>query len=307
MKLDEKIDQVAYKMGEKIDTVAYKQSHALSQMGEKIDMVAYKQSHVLSQASQQKVETGALFFITGGGAPLFCGFFVSPRIALTVNHSDMFNTAAGRAAFATILGCCPTLPPRTLEFELVSTDDVFDFSVLRLKAGQEDAPAFFDIPSYGAVVPGVDLGLVTMNIGSSVALGAPPQISQHRVSVSGLDRDGFFLYDGASTWRGDSGGALLFEEGFVVGLHLEVVDDKPTLSSGMPQHRHYGSKGGGTLKALSKDVAAVSDAVERVSEAASSSSKVCRALLLTHPRVLDAVAAAGGEGAPAGGGGGGAS
>ena len=284
-----------------------KMSHALSQMGEKIDLVVYKQSHVLSRASQHKVEAGALFYITGGGAPLFCGFFVSPRIALTVNHSDMFNTAAGRAAATTILGCCPTLlPPRTLEFELVSTDALFDFSVLRLKAGQEDAPAFFDIPSYGAVVPGVDLGLVTMSIGSGVALGPPPQISQHRVNVSGLDRDGFFLYDGASTWRGDSGGALLFEEGYVVGLHLEVVDDKPELPSGV-NPRHFGGKGGGTLKALSKDVAAFSDAIDRVSEAAGSSSKVCRALLLTHPRVLDAVKAAEWEGrAPAVGGGGGA-
>jgi hypothetical protein len=294
------------KLDEKIDLVASKQSLALRQMGEKIDMVTYKQSHVLSKASQQKVETGALFYIIGGGAPMFCGFFVSPRIALTVNHSPMFNTAAGRAASSTILGCCPTLlPPRALEFELVSTDAAFDFSVLRLKAGQEDAPAFFDIPSYGAVVTGVDLGLVTMSIGSGAALEAPPQISQHRVSVSGLDRDGFFLYDGASTWRGDSGGALLFEEGSVVGLHLEVVDDKPALPFGIPQPRHY--KGGGTLRALGKDVAAVSDAVERVSEAASSSSKVCRALLLTHPRVLMAVGAAGGGGrAPAGGGGGGA-
>ena len=68
---------------------------------------------------------------------------------------------------------------------------------------------------------------MTMSIGSGEVLGAPPQISQHRVNVTGLDQDGFFLYDGASTWRGDSGGALLFEEGFVVGLHLEVVDDKP--------------------------------------------------------------------------------
>ena len=68
-----------------------------------------------------------------------------------------------------------------------------------------------------------------------------------------------------------------------------MVDDKPTLPSGARQPRH---KGGGSLKALQKDVAAVSVAVERVSEAASSSSKVCRALLLTHPRVQEAVEAA---------------
>ena len=276
-------------------------------MAEKIDVVAYKQSHVLSKASQQKAETGALFYISGDDSPLFCGFFVSPRIALTVNHSYMFNTAAGLAANTTILGYAPTSPPRAFEFELAGADADFDFSVLRLKAGQADAPAFFDIPSFGAVQPGVDLGLVTMSIGSSAALEARPQISQHRVSVSGLDREGFFLYDGASTWRGDSGGALLFEEGCVVGLHLEVVDDKPALVTGAQLPSHLGGKGGGgTLKALREDVATISGAVERVSEAASSSSKVCRALLLTHPRVQKAVEAAKGEGgAPAGGGEGG--
>ena len=82
----------------------------------------------------------------------------------------------------------------------------------------------------------------------------------------------------------------------MVGLHLEVVDDKPELPSGAKPPCHFDSWGGGTLEALSKDVAAFSD-VDRVSEAASSSSKVCRALLLTHSRVRVAVTAAGGGGA----------
>ena len=172
---------------------------ALKKFESRLDLVAYKQSHVLSRVSQQKVEAGALFYITGSGSPLLSGFFVSPRIALTTNHSAMLNTK--RAATTTITGCCPTEPPRTFEFDIASTDALLDFTVLRLKPGQGDAPAFFDIPSFDAVEPGLDLGLVTMSTGSGAALEARPQISQHRVSVSGLDRDQFFLYDGASTWR----------------------------------------------------------------------------------------------------------
>lgn len=97
--------------------------------------------------------------------------------------------------------------------------------MLRLKDGQPDAAAFFFLPSFDSVKGVIDLGLVTMSIGSSAELESEPRISQHRVHVTSCD-DTYICYDG-TTWKGDSGGALLFEEGCAVGLHLEVVDVKP--------------------------------------------------------------------------------
>ena len=161
-----------------------------------------------------------------------------------------------------------------------------------------------------------------MSVGSSAEMHARPHVSQHRVTVSSFDGT-FIHYDGASTWKGDSGGALLFEEGCVVGLHLEVIDDKPTLESpklspraGGGAKRLRGACGepashadvelasradvepasradvaavAAAVVRVDSDVSAISKALGQVSLAASSQAKVCRALLLSHPAVLEAV------------------
>ena len=270
---------------------------AVAAIEKMLSAVAYNASHVLTKESDARLAGGALFYIESapgeGSAPIFCGFFVSPRIALSISHDEVF--AAWRKTPSIVLhGRCPALPERVFEFGIVSVDFDKDFSVLRL-VGEADAPAFFDVPRFSSVTAGIELGLVTMSIGSSTMLKVGPQVSQHRVNVSRI-AESHFLYDGASTWRGDSGGALLFEEGCVVGLHLEVVDDKPELAP-------VGGGGGGVKKdslvKLRKDFGGIARALDSVSEAASSASKVCRALLLTHKDVLDAIDAAEAGVAPA--------
>ena len=77
-----------------------------------------------------------------------------------------------------------------------------------------------------------------------------------------------------------------------MGVHLEGVDNRPPL---LVSPR--GSGGGAKRSApggarASDDVADLRVELERVSVAASSLAKVCRALLLSHPTVLAAVAAA---------------
>ena len=92
------------------------------------------------------------------------------------------------------------------------------------------------------------------------------------------------MYDGAATWPGDSGAGLLFDEGFVVGMHLEVVDDRPDL----PSLRSAGSR---HLRVpdLSARLETLEASLDRASEAASSHGKACRALLLAQAPVMAAV------------------
>lgn len=267
---------------------------------DKLELVSYRSTHLLSKTSEAKLRNGALFFIQTSlcDSPVFCGFFVSERVALItinlkLNHDAMFS--AGKTP-SPIFGRSSETPHRELQFELFSTNSDLDFSVLKLKDGQRDASAYFLLPSFDSVEGGIDLGLVTMSIGSSAELASMPRISQHRVHVTSCD-DKYICYDGTSTWKGDSGGALLFEEGCVVGLHLEVIDDKPEPALPISPHASSGTLkrghgGGARAPDRSLEVAAVSEALERVSVAASSSAKICRALLLSHPAVREAVEAA---------------
>jgi len=296
----------------------------------KMGILEYKATHVLSEASAKKLQSGALFYITDekegdlkAGTPLFCGFFVSEHIAVTINHDVMFSESPPPA---TIYGFNSASPPQPLKFELVSTSSDLDFSLLRLKNGGM-SPAFFNLPSFVSIETGLKLGLVTMAVGQCKELKTAPLISQHSVNVTSSNERHFF-YDGASTWNGDSGAALLFEEGEVVGLHLQVVDDKPSLLKpsslflgGAKRGRKNNGGGGGSgglegvahlntaISNLGSDVEAFSAELDNVSVAASSQAKVCQALLLSHPDVLNAVhaAIASARAGLGGGGGGGAS
>ena len=283
----------------RLELVDKKVELSQAEIRSKLELVAYQSTHLLTKTSEEKLQKGALFFIQTGrsGGAMFCGFFVTERIALTINHDTIFSEGQTPSI---IFGHSSSTPARELQFELFSTNADLDFSVLKLKAGQPDAAAFFSLQTFDSVTGGLNLGLVTMSIGISAALEGGPCVSQHRVTVISCD-DKYICYDGASTWRGDSGGALLFEEGYVVGLHLKVIDDKPELeqpvisplaSSSFKRGRNAD---GGALASCDHgmlDIAAVSDAFERISVAVSSSAKICRALLLSHPHVREAVALA---------------
>jgi hypothetical protein len=260
----------------------------IAEHDKKIELVAYQGSHLLTEVSSEKLEGGALFYLQSEqvGAASCCGFFVSERIALTVQHNPIF---AGEAS-PTIFGRSSSM--QELQFKLCCANADLDFCVLKLKEGQPDAAAFFMLPSFDSVTGGLNLGLVTMSIGSSTELEDAPRVSQHRVTVTSVDKK-YISYDSASTWRGDSGGALLFDEGFVVGLHLEVIDDKPARVSYAPSGGGGGGGGGGGSKrraaAGGLDFTSIGEALERMSDSASSSAKICCALLLSHPSVRRAV------------------
>ena len=220
-----------------------------------------------------------------GGLALFCGFFVSESVALTINHDPTFE----KMPPPLVHGWSSSTPPRPLMFDVVSTDKLFDFTVLRLRG--EPSSAFFSLQVHADVVSGLDVGLVTMGIGSAQELGAvSPTVSVQRVSITSVDA-AHFTYDGAATWAGDSGAGLLFDEGYVVGMHLEVIDAKPA-------HKGKRLRPPGSPTAR---FAALELDVDRASEATSSHGKICRALLLSYPPVLAATESARVVGAAGGG------
>jgi len=205
-----------------------------------VKLVAHASTHAVTERAQQLISSGAMFYVTNGesGQPLFCGFFVSESVALTISHDPMFDNMPPTLC---VHGVSSSSPPRKLAFDVVSTDKTLDFTVLRLRG--DPSSAFFSLQVHSdVVVGGLDVGLVTMGSGSAQELGAAtPAVSVQRVSITCVEA-AHFTYDGAATWAGDSGAGLLFKEGYVVGMHLEVIDAKPAHKGKRPRSGSpYGS------------------------------------------------------------------
>jgi hypothetical protein len=270
---------VADIIADKLEALKLEIKREFAAVGERIAVISYKASHALSTACQKKLDHGALFRVHDeSGEPLFCGFFVDARVALTISHDKLFE----RALPFSISGCSSSGSP--LSFDVISTDAELDFSVLRLTDGSAPATDFFSLQGFSDLVPGLGIALVMMGIGSSAAVGEEAY-AVHKASITSCS-DTHILYDG-ETWAGDSGGALLFEDGFVVGMHLEVFDAKPERDAASPllARGSFGKR----RRGAADTAAQVAEELERLSVASSSHGKVRRALRLTHPRVLGAV------------------
>ena len=75
----------------------------LSAVKKQIAVIGYNASHALTAASQVKLNRGALFRVHDkAGEPLFCGFFVDERVALTINHDELFKR---EPPFSGVSGC----------------------------------------------------------------------------------------------------------------------------------------------------------------------------------------------------------
>ena len=159
-----------------------------------ISLAAYKATHMLSPASQKALNEGALFYVTEGekGMSLFCGFFTSSTIALTINHDDMFGADPLPPVYAV------NSVGGLLVFDVASTFVDLDFTVLKLRPSCTPSTACFSLPSFVSVERDTPLGLVSMGIGFGNAHGELPHIlMQHRVSVASCG-DASFLYDGST-------------------------------------------------------------------------------------------------------------
>ena len=238
-----------------------------------VKLVAHASTHAITERAQQLIDGGALFYVTNGksGKALFCGFFVSESVALTINHDSMFEEMPAPL----VHGSSSSTPPRPLVFDVVSTDKLLDFTVLRVRG--EPSSNFFSLQEHSVdLVVGLDVALVTMGIGRTRALMEAPTLSVHRTSITSFNAS-HIVYD-ASTWPGDSGSGLLFEEGFVIGMHQEVIDDKPERPPPSPRTASCATR-----------LTMVEAGLEVVGEAASSHGKAGRALLLSQETVLKAV------------------
>ena len=247
------------------------------ELSAQIALTSYNASHALTMVSKDKLNHGALFRVHDeSGLPLFCGFFVDERVALTISHDKLFE----RGLPMSVSGCSAS--GRRLTFDVVSIDTDLDFSVLRLAEGCAPAAAFFSLQGFSDVKPGLGIAIVTMGIGSSAAVGEEAY-AVHKASITSVSAK-HILYDGAETWAGDSGGALLFEDGFVIGMHLEVFDAKPAVDGAPPLPAAGAAAKRARLAA--DDSTRTAKALEQLSAASSSHGKVCRALRLTLPRAL---------------------
>ena len=251
------------------------QNSELKALSQQVILTQYAATHALSKTSEDRVKAGSVFVVLEGDAdiPLCCGFFVGPRTAITVCHDEFFTRQ--KTPFDVRAIASSTGESLQLSCELIDTD--FDYAILRLTSKRLHGDAFFELPAHSTVVPGLSLALVNMGVGLKLYHEVPLSYGVHAVTVSSCHGASFY-YDGASTWGGDSGAALLFEEGCVVGMHQEVLDDKPEVSPSA------GLAGAGSKRSrdVRDRVSLMEEAFEKVSEASSSLSKSCKALLLSH-------------------------
>jgi hypothetical protein len=259
-----------------------------------------------------KINAGAVFTLLGNpsdsGAPQMCGTFVSETVALTAAHDMMIKVGA------TILG--RTVPPPgaprdsaiNLTFVVASADIELDFAVLRL-VSPLTAPAFIPLPPIGHVPVGnVSAGLVTLSIGPSKSLSPgtspTPSVATHLVQISRVTAH-HYLYS-ASTWSGDSGGALVVRSGFLVGMHIEAVSEydapargslnispEPDAGKGRKRAQPEEEKDTVSSKVLTKHLSQLAENVtDQLSSISSSHGREGMALIVSLHAVREAVAAA---------------
>lgn len=275
-------------------------SEQIVKLDAKVGLAMYAATSVLSEAAAAKVSGGAIFYLLHPDTrvPLCCGFFVSSRVALTVNHDGIFNTRDVPFDVPAIDSSANELVLR-----VVATNAEYDFTVLRVIG--EERTAFFSVPSATELVQGNRLGLVSMGIASAARLRAadaddaidlaarvggggaiarpavaaalaPARLSTsfHQVTVSAVDPT-YVIYDGATTWSPDSGALLLLHEGTPVGMHLEIVDDREEPAAGSkrprltPEYAHAAAKGSQSKvsRALLLSCSVVFGALEREMDA----------------------------------------
>lgn len=272
-----------------------------AEVKQQLSLIQYSSEHVLSKDANDLLDNGALFYVHDDiSGPRFCGFFVHARVALTVHHDEIIINSNKSTTVKAVSSFAAGKKGKALEFSVHSKFEKSDFAVLVLKDDMENASFFPLVARSNDCFTGrTNIGLVTMNIGMNSQLGlnnnvsVPPSLSQYKVSIKSEDAD--HLYYEAETWSGDSGSALLIDNGTVIGMHIEIVDDKPLI----PDMYVTSPPQAGTKRSRSELSRPPSKALEvsesflgSVSQAASSHGKSCTALSLKSEEVHRAVEAA---------------
>lgn len=181
---------------------------------------------IVSRRANDALSRGAIFYIYDGDEPLMVGFFVSPWVALTVFHDNLFTDPVDHGApFPVIRARTSALPAVEVEFDVFAySPEPLDFVVLVLR-GPTASPAYFPLPRPEMpIFGGWAAGLVTMGLGAFTETRDVEElgVDQHRVTINSRTST-HLKFSGTATWGGDSGSALIVFGEQVLGLHQEVV------------------------------------------------------------------------------------
>ena len=180
---------------------------------------------VLTDAMLETLRGATFSILDAEGHPVCCGFFVTPcGVALTAAHACAYARPAGAGqAFraSTHLG---------LEFSLeVVSPGVgnLDVAVLRVSGAAAALPPRRHLPLPSASYSEQQLlGASVALIHGSIAWSAGASV--HQIARNNgyivTSTDSLINYS-VSTYKGHSGGALLFRGGQVIGLHSEGFND----------------------------------------------------------------------------------
>ena len=180
----------------------------------------------------KKAETMLFYLLdAAAGEAAACGFFISPRLALTVSHArNKCVVDDGIMSARTLSGEAPSFTIRHDDGdgdENVAGATNLDFMVLELCGSFRDRASHFpitDLSSPASLVGSRKVALLACGFAMSGEvqphLGLSLTVTTASVSHAGLRH---FVYD--SSWDCDSGGCLFFNSANqVVGLHLEGVN-----------------------------------------------------------------------------------
>ena len=169
----------------------------------------------------------------------FVGFFLSPWVAITVFHDEIFTIPVQTGA------PFPVVKARSSTGELMTftvfaySDEPLDFVVL-IKDGPTYSTAFFPLPSPTDNIIkdawGLKGAIVTMGLSDFAATGKVAQIVPrvHNIAINFVEGDNAHVaFSGPTLFCGDSGSVLSMRSGVIVtgvqalGMHLAAIHPDP--------------------------------------------------------------------------------
>ena len=198
----------------------------------KVDRIALASAYVFPPTEKEKAKATLFYVLDGSAKAQACGFFISPRLALTVSHArkecevDSFMSAR-------------TLTDDALTFTIRYDDGDdgenkvdgatnLDFMVLELCSSYADRADHFSLThlaSPESLVGSKHVALLACGIAMTDEV-QPHFLRSLTIDTASVTHAGtrHFVYS-STIWDGDSGGCLFFNDDLqVVGLHLEGVN-----------------------------------------------------------------------------------
>ena len=201
-------------------------------------------TNILGDGILEKLRLAVIYFIDSKRKPIGTGFFVSPRVAISAAHT--FTESVKVGAMRTGYFGKPHVG-KTCQLKVDLIDRENDFIIFAIQG--KDAPQHLE-PAPVRLDPGGECILVAYQLGihdELKELGKEPSVGVFPGAITKA-HERHFVYN-APSFAGDSGGAIILQEGQAIGMHIMTVNQALELQR---------------FKSLDEDKATTSDIVQHI-------------------------------------------